>query len=277
LPVPDEAQGLVPDITHPREDEAGYHGGIPSTVLDCQARSILRIALLYVCVTHGKRTADLALRFVETYHAYPPGLGHDTFIVCNGGPLPSEIGLLFAELRPVFWPRENDPGWDISAFLQAAHSICRGYDMMLCLGESSHFHRFGWLARFEQVWDSRGPGFYGTLGSFRVSPHLQTTVFCTAPWLLKLYPQPVKSKRDRYQFEHGPASCWRALAKRGVPVRLVTWDGDYEPKDWRRPENILFRGNQRNCLVWNNHTDNWAKADPSRRQRWSSCADTHFR
>lgn len=237
----------------------------------------MKLAVCYLCVTHGTKTLDYAARFAGTYHSFAPGAEHELFVICNGGPLSTETALVFQGLRAKCFPRKNDPGWDISACLEIARTICASYEAIVWFGESSYFHREGWLKRFVNVWDKWGPGLYGSLSSNALRPHLQTNSFCCAPFLLEKWSFPVRNKTDRYNFEHGPTPFWRQVVVKGFPVRLVTWDGDWGPREWRKPPNIFWRGDQSNCLMWNNHTDRWASADPTRKQRWSKNADSPFR
>jgi len=235
------------------------------------------VTLCYICVTGGKRTDDFASRFVSSYHEHPPGFPHDTHVICNGGILPAAKRLLFASMPAVFWARDNDQGWDVSAFIEAAHGACAQYDAMLCLGESAYFHRAGWLERFVDAWKTLGPGLYGAFSSNAVRAHLNTNAFFCAPGMLRLYPRPVRSKSERYEFEHGQRAFWRYLEPKGYPVRLVTWDGLWKPRQWRQPANILWRGDQSNCLLWCNHTDNWATTRIHNRWKWSQHADQPFK
>lgn len=237
----------------------------------------MKVAIAYICVTNGRETANYGARFAATYHQFPAGIDHDVFMVCNGGPLSKERGLLFSSMSPSFFPRQNDAGWDITGFMDAAKGPCKDYDLMLCLGESVYFHRAGWLKRFVEAWESVGPGFYGALSSFAIRAHLQTSAFVCAPWMFGHYPEPIKSKADRYAFEHGPKAFWRRIENKRLPVRLVTWDGVWKPREWRKPQNILWRGDQSNCLMWNNHVDRWFKANRQTRERWSRNADQPFR
>ena len=237
----------------------------------------MRICIAYICVTNGKRTEDHAAKFLATYHAYPPGFEHDTLIICNGGPLPIEQAIMFTSLNARLWPRPSDDGWDISAYVDAARGPCEAYDMMLCLGESNYFHREGWLARLAEAWSKWGPGMYGPYATNVVRAHLQTTAFACPPFLLRNYPALVNSRKARYEFEHGEQSLWRRAAARGMPVKLVTWDGEWEPRAWRTPENILWRGDQSNCLMFSNHTDHYRDADERRKLNWSKSADRPFK
>lgn len=237
----------------------------------------MTIALCYIAVTHGKVTADFASRFVSSYMQFPPGVGHETFICCNGGPLSHELACMFLPLNPKFFPRENDPGYDISAYISAAAGPCKDFDMMVCLGESNYFHKEGWMKRLAEVWTKFGPGMYGPYSSNAVRAHLNTTAFCCPPLLLAQYPVRVGSRADRYEFEHGEQSLWRRIAKRGMPVRLVTWDGEWLPRQWRLPSNILWRGNQTNCLMWCNHSDRYGEAPQKTREGWMRSCDRPFR
>lgn len=237
----------------------------------------MKIIVCYICVTHGPVTEDFAARFVTTYHEYPPGIEHDTLIIANGGPLPTHLTVLFSGMNAISFPRKNDGGWDISAYIEASKGPCCGYDMMLCCGESIYFHRTGWLKRLSSAWMQNGPGMYGSLSSNLVRSHLNTTGFCCHPSFLSGYPMLVHDKSSRYAFEHGEQSFWRRLYRKGIPVRLVTWDGEYSPQSWRSPPNILWRGNQTNCLMWCQHTDRYRDSDDKTKIRWSRGADRPFK
>lgn len=234
----------------------------------------MKIVVCYIAVTNGGLTEDYCARFVTTYHEFPPGIEHETIVVSNGGPLSQNITLLFWDMNASMWPRENDPGWDITAYIAAARGPCADADMILCLGESVYFHREGWLKRLVDAWAKHGPGMYGPFASNLVRSHLNTTAFFTSPVLLRQSPV---NPRDRYGWEHGEHSFWRWVSGRGMPVRLVTWDGEWEPRSWRSPPNILWRGNQSNCLMWCNHTDHYAGAAPRIKSRWANNADRPFK
>lgn len=229
-----------------------------------------------MAVSKGPITLDYCARFVTTYHEYPPGVEHDTLVICNGGPLSTAVSLLFSGMNAKMFPRSNN-GWDIGGYIEAAKGPCADYDMMLCCGESIHFHKAGWLRRLVQAWQKIGPGMYGSLSSNLVRPHLNTTGFCSPPILLAQYPRTVSSKGERYEFEHGENSFWRMVSRRAMPVRLVTWDGTWEPRAWRVPHNILWRGDQSNCLMWCQHTERFSHMDSATKEKWSRGADRPFK
>jgi hypothetical protein len=237
----------------------------------------VKIVVCYVCVSLGPIAADYASRFVATFQEYPPGADCDLMILCNGGPLNTELSMIFAPLGPLIFPRPNDPGWDISAYQDAAHGPCAGYDAILCLGESNYFHREGWLKRLVEAWERYGPGFYGPYSSNAVRGHLNTTAFMCSPQHIRSYPYRAKDRASRMEFEHGEGALCRRLYSRGIPVRLVTWDGEWEPRLWRMPQNILWRGDQSNCLMWCNHADGYANLSAANKAQWQSRWDQPFK
>lgn len=234
----------------------------------------MKPTLLYCHVTQGVRSAEFAARFVGTFLTNSPGEDFNLVVGCNGGPPSTEIGLMFAPFESVaFYPRVNDPGWDLSLYIDAAHNICKDAELLVCLGESVYYHRPGWLKRVVEEWQRYGPGLYGFYSSFIQRPHMNTTAFATHPRLLREYPFPVRTHGERYNFEHGHNSFWRYVRNRGMPTRLVTFDGCWEPFLWRFAPNILFRGDQSNCLALCNHTTRFAEADPGTQAAWAQHAD----
>lgn len=236
----------------------------------------MKICVCYICVARGPVTEDYASRFVTTWHENPPGADCDLLVVSNGGPLPTSVSVLFTGANAMMFPRSND-GWDIGGYIDAARGPCVGYDMMLCLGESNYFHRAGWLARLLEAWNRYGPGMYGPYSSNAVRAHLNTTAFCCSPQILQDYPVSVRTRQDRYEFEHGEHSLWRRTAMRGMPVKLVTWDGAWDPRTWRVADNILWRGDQTNCLMWCNHSDRYVAANGLTRIKWMRSCDRPFK
>lgn len=231
----------------------------------------MKVDVAYTCVTEGSGSLLYATRFVSTYHAFSPGYENRIVPIFNGGPPPLVLTLPFESFRHQFFTRSND-GWDIGGYIEAAHGPCADADIMVCFGQSVHFHRHGWLEKIVWAWERFGPGMYGFLSSNLVRPHLQTTAFATSPKFLREYPNKVVTKADRYEFEHGKQSFMNRLEIMGRPIRLVTFDGVYSKGMWRLPRNILWKGDQSNCLVWCNHTENYSKQTPKTRAFWENAA-----
>ena len=227
-----------------------------------------RITLVYVHAAAYPNQQGLAQRFVDTYHANPPGRDHESVIVLNGG---GNQSALFDSLPRVRYVTRPDQGWDIGAYLHVALSMTDG--VMLCFGGNSHFARPGWMNRVSEAWIKYGPGFYGTFATYEVAPHINTTGFWCSPQILNSYGTLVISKQDRYEFEHGYNAMWRMCMRSGWPAKLVTWDGEYDWHQWRVPSNIYRRGDQSNCLFRFNHTDNYQNADEPTKRYMESLAD----
>ncbi len=233
----------------------------------------MKVDVVYTCVPANPTSLCLATRFVATNANFPGGADHRTIAMFNGSEMSQPLGMLFSSIDAITFTRSND-GWDIGGYIEAARGICADSDLMVCLGESVHFHKPGWLSKIIQAFSNYGPGMYGMLSSFVVRPHLQTTAFCITPNLLAKYPRRVMSKADRYYFEHGENCFANWLKFQRFPVKLVTFDGIYDEPMWRIPKNILWKGDQSNCLVWCNHTDNYTKATPKIRDFWQRAADS---
>lgn len=234
----------------------------------------MKIIVAYVTVTGGPLTTDYAARFVASYTLFPAGAEHQLVVICNGGPPFKDVAMTFLPAPCIFYPRSNE-GWDIGGYLDVARHFSA--DMLVCLGESVHFHRAGWLRRLADAWEKYGPGMYGPFASNLVRPHMNTTAFACESAALAVYPASVSNRASRYEFEHGNLSMWRRMQAQKKPVRLVTWDGDYEPRNWRNPPNILWRGNQSNCLMFCSHTDRYRTATPELRRTWERGADRAYR
>ena len=233
----------------------------------------MKIAVAYTVVSNGPISDQYASRFAATFHEFPPGSECDLMVIGNGGPMPLELSLIFAPLNARMFLRSNE-NKDLGGYLAVARDPAKDYDMLVALGESVYFHRAGWLKRLVEAWEKHGEGMYGMFSSNLVRPHLQTTAFCTSPLLLRKCPISIE---DRYPYEHGQNSFWRWVARCGKAVRLVTWDGEWLPMQWRVPRNILWRGDQSNLLMWANHTQRYVEAAVEVKAKWSRGADQPYR
>lgn len=179
--------------------------------------------------------------------------------------------MMLSPLSPHIFPRQNDDGFDLHGYQDVARKFkC---DMLVCLGESVYAWKENWLVPIVEAWKRYGPGMYGFFSSFLVRPHLNTTAFAIDPVFLMGWPT-ITTHYSRYQAEHGKYSLWKHLAEFKRPTKLVTWDGVYDPPQWRYPKNILWRGDQSNCLLRCNHLDRYDAAEPETRKRWAYSADT---
>lgn len=229
----------------------------------------MSVQILYTCVAGAAKTLTVCTRFVSTYLAFKPGFDHDLIVISNGGEPSSQVKAVFSATKASFIVRSNE-GWDIGGYREfAARSKA---ELLLCLGETVYFHRPGWLERIVDAFTQYGDGMYGIWASNLIRPHILTTAFATTPKLLTQYPHPTRNKEQRYAFEHGRNSFMNWLKLKNLSSRLVTWDGCWNSQIWRAPSNILWKGNQSNCLAFCNHTDNYNSMPEKTRLRWESIA-----
>lgn len=199
---------------------------------------------------------ELAARFVGTYHAFPPGITHDTVIVLNKGKLNGTISAMFSGLQGVTFLERDGSAWDIGGYQQAAMTMPT--EMMVFFGGSTYIKGAGWLRRMTDVFMLRGAGLYGCMGNrgnSNVAPHIRTTGFWTSAHLMNSYPVRITSKEMRYGFEHGQNCFTSWVRKQGKPVLVATWDGIYQERDWDSIPNGIHRGNQSALMVGDRLTE----------------------
>jgi len=232
----------------------------------------LPVTLVYVHVLNSDDYLTLAKRFLGTYGVCHPGLDHLSTVICNGAPADEQTRKTFASLPRCDFFNHDNGGFDIGGYIALARKIKTG--PMFCCGASTHFRRPGWLARMVQSWNTFGPGMYGSLATYEVRPHFCTTGFLVAAEMLAAYPILVHSKQDRYAFEHGPNALVQMAMREGVPTKLVTWDGVYDWKQWRKAPNIYARGDQSNCLTYFRVSDSYETSPEFEKKRRQKLADT---
>lgn len=216
----------------------------------------MKSTIVYIHPAGGGSHWEYAARFAHSMLEFPPMAECKLVVVCNGHSPSNALQVLFESFDNCeFWEHNND-GWDIGAYLSVAPRI--ETEMVFCCGESVYFKRAGWLKRLEDCEAAFGRGMYGIWCSYQVRPHVCTTAFYVSTDLVRLYPLPVHSKAQRYEFEHGDGSLHHMVRNMGFPVLLVTWDGEYDEPHWRLGKNIFMRGDQSNCLAFNNHTDGYS-------------------
>jgi hypothetical protein len=136
-----------------------------------------------------------------------------------------------------------------------------------------HFHRAGWLAKLVEAREKHGPAMYGMAANRETWPlHIcgRGTTFDSHDF--KFYPHRLDDKaRDGQFFEVGKNNPDGTLLdwaeRRGLPGKLVMFDGVYDKPDWFKPANRFRNGDQSNVLVWDKHTDIFANADEAEKAR----------
>jgi len=223
---------------------------------------------------------DNAKRWVSSYRQYPPGENHRV-VVClpNGTPTDSDKAI-FADIVVSQFIEYTEGGWDIGAYQCVASQV--DADLMVFTNSRVRFWKAGWMSRFVEAYKHFGPsGLYGASGSYErcfayaahwPNPHIRTSCFATNPKVFRRFPYTVTSRDEGFKFEAGEWNFMQWYEDHGYPVRVVTWDGFYDKKNWRNPPNIFRRGNQTNCLVYDRHHDLYFSAPPQEKQKLEAIA-----
>lgn len=203
--------------------------------------------------------SQYACRFVDSYLKHPPGMEHETVVVLNATKLTPVLSHLFGHLQNVRYLEHDDSGWDIGAFQLASRKNPDAH-MMAFFGTSVYFMNQNWLRRMVEAYMRHGPGLYGVMGNrgdipIGVYPHIRTTGFFMQPDLLNKFPYIVKEQKQRYEFEHGRTCLSNWVKAQGLPLIVVTKDGEYYWKDWDSIPNGYHRGDQSALLCGDRMND----------------------
>lgn len=230
-----------------------------------------KITVGYIYVSGGKDSDRLARRFIETYNSFPAGIKHSLIVICNGMMLPPEpVKSMFEKLGAEFYWRSND-GFDIGGYVSLSKAI--DDDLLVCLGESVFFHRENWLKKIADSYEQYGPGMYGMFSSDFKRRHLPTMGFAISPGLLRDNREKLSDK-ERHDFENGENAMCIQLERQKQAVKLVTWTGAWDKPKWRALSDIMWRGDQSECLVFCKYTEMYLKANASEKAKLETMAGT---
>jgi hypothetical protein len=215
-----------------------------------------KIVLTYVYPQNGHGGfSTKALEFSLSYQRNPPGMDHETLIVCNGAPATQPSKDLFNALPNASFIDHDNSGWDIGAFQLAARvTPC---DMMVFFSSHTYFRKPGWLLRMWETYLALGDTLYGSTGNqgdlrVNVHPHIRTTGFWCSPELLNQHPYRVTQVGgggQRYEFEHG-ANCLTNFVKQtGRTPWVVAWDTIRSVDECNSIPGGFHNGDQYNVLV----------------------------
>ena len=212
----------------------------------------VKIAIVYIYAPAAGKNDAYAMRFLDSYHANPPGLDHQSVIVLNGTPQTSETTCLFSSLPNCTFLEHDNSGFDIGGFQAAARAIpC---DMMVFFGASTYFGRPGWLIKMATAFNRLGNAQYGAMGNFgdgavAVWPHIRTTAFWMNPALMNACPIKVTRPEQRYPWEHGRNCFTEWVTKQGLKSWVVTFHMELLWPHWNLDPEGYARGNQSNLLA----------------------------
>lgn len=235
----------------------------------------MKIVLLYLRILkkfdlsfpEQKSYAQSSKRFLESYKIFKPSLPH-SLIVVNCGSLQHD-GLFDGVATD--YRNYNGGGYDCGTYQAIGSKLeC---DLVVALNTHVHFWRSGWLEYFVEARTRFGPGVYGATASYEGYPHLRTPAIAFSPEIMKRYPCTIDTRNEAASFEAGPSNFSLWAHRNHIPCWLVTADGLYGIKQWRTPKNIFRRGTQRNCLIFDRHTDIYENANERERKLLEQTAD----
>lgn len=242
-----------------------------------------RIAIAYLYPCDARETfMQFATRWVESYKRFVPKLEHDVIVYMSNG-TPNELDYeIFKGVPVTFSSGYEGGGWDIGHFQHIA-KVC-DHDLVVFMNSRSYLWREGWLEPFIEAAKRYGlDGLYGSMASYEScaipgtfpapNPHIRTSCFVTNPKILRRFPYVVDSREQSFKFESGEWNVSDWYGSQGFPVKMVTADGVYDRKDWRKPPNIFRRGDQSNCLIADRHTLIFSQAGEAERRMLSARAD----
>jgi len=189
-----------------------------------------KIVLVYCYPMNGHGGfSTKALEFSQSYERNPPGMEHDTVVVCNGASATQPSKDLFNALPNVTFLDHDNSGWDIGAFQLAARTVPA--DLMVFFSAHTYFRRPGWLKRMWETYQQLGDTLYGSTGNqgdlrFNVHPHIRTTGFWCSPTLFNAYPYRITQGGgggQRYEAEHGVTCLTNWVKQQGRTPWIVGW------------------------------------------------------
>jgi hypothetical protein len=215
-----------------------------------------KLVVVYIFALGGAQGyREKAAQFVDTYHKNPPGLNHDTVVVCNGVPANEQATELFSSLPNMSFLDRDDSGWDIGGFQDTAKAVTA--DLMLFCGGHTYFRKPGWLERIMDVYTHFGPALYGSTGNqgdlrVNVHPHVRTTGFWCPSALMAEYPHKVTHSAQgggRYEFEHGKTCLSNWTRSIGLKRLIVGWNEVLTLETCDSMSEGFHKGSQSNVLI----------------------------
>lgn len=216
-----------------------------------------------------KEFDDCSRRFVDTYKRFPAGYPHKLYVVCSGQ-RDKACEEIFAGLDVEF-DQYDGGGWDIGCEQHMANKVPEQF--LVSMTTRTHFSKPGWLKRLMDARLQYGEGLYGSSGSYERSPHIRTAFYGVDTWIFREYPYIIDNREKGFRFESGEWSFTKFVRSIGYPTIMVTWDGCYQPQDWRKAKNGFRIGDQSNLIVFDRHTLMYATADRIRKDELRRAAD----
>ena len=232
-------------------------------------------------------------RFARSYRQHEAGTDHRLLMVFKEFKDPQQLAdterlVSDLEYESLHMPRRK---LDLAAYRAIAQQI--ESPAFFFLNSNSELLDSGWLAKPLGHLERQGVGMVGATGSYESllppsgvlrflrsawfdpfpNPHVRTNAFLMRRDLMvSLHWGEVVTKSGAWRLENGKRSVTQQVWEDGLEALVVGRDGEAYPHD-RWYESHTFRsGGQRNLLVADNRTRQFAEADPAERRRLAELA-----
>lgn len=226
------------------------------------------LAYIVPCDERAKYEPFVERFFNSQWYADVPSFS--LHVIAANGELTTGLPVTCADVHKYY-----GTGRDVGAFQWFAHAS--NADMLVCCNTQVHFKRAGWLARFVEVWEKYGPGFYGASASrehcplrppnsANVNPHIRTSCFCIPPAWLREYPIHIQSREDGYRFESGDRNFTIRQMQMARAPRMVTWNHIVPYPFTQKIVNGYRNGDQSELLAFDRATDEYDASPPAQKR-----------
>lgn len=214
----------------------------------------MKVSLVTIRVPAKPMYDEVTSRWQNTYLKFMPEIEHELIVVDSDMPESRQSPIdRFISKRFVY----DGGGWDCGIWQFVGKKV--ETDLLVCCNTSTYFERSGWLERLVDAASKHGKGLYGPMGSLNYYPHIRTPCMVFQPDVITGFPWLVKSRDQTYAFEclAGRENFTLWCVDRGFVVKQVTWDGEQSIEDWRKPDNVFWKGDQSNVVVKDRHANRY--------------------
>lgn len=204
-------------------------------------------------------------RFTAAFKGHEPGSPYGLLAVGNWGEPTDHVREYFYGIKTQ-WMVYNGHECDSGSWQHAALGALQE-EFFICCTSRVYPYKAGWVKRIVEEREKYGPGLYTTSASAEGQIHPCTRCFGIDAKLLASYRRWNATTRIGAAYEVGKDSIGQHVRNEGGLLKLVTWDGCYEEKDWFTVPNRFRDGDQSNLLVWDRHSDIYRDADEAEKKR----------
>ncbi len=238
----------------------------------------MNIALLYPTPNESDEAWDtfrpFVKRFTDTLRYIDPEWPYEVYPIFNTK-WSEELVDLFDGIKhtPIHYPGS---GFDIGATQFAAKQLPGNY-FTISFSSRCYFHRAGWLKRMALAREGWGRALYCMSATRSPVFHSCSRGYGWDAIDFSNYPHLIETRSLGPFFEvgnelarywkwakpvEGGKPFWDWARSAGMPVKVVTFSGIYEPQQTIGMKNCFRNGDQSDILIWDKHTDLYRDGTP---------------